>query len=79
MLMSSICPCPLLSRSCRALRMPMAVYSPAAMSPREMPGRTGGPSGSPVMLMMPPIPWTTMSSAGRSRSGPVCPKPDVAA
>ncbi len=59
--------------------MPTAVNSPAAMSPSESPGRTGRPPGSPVMLMTPPMPCTTMSSAGRSRSGPVCPKPDVAA
>ena len=29
------------------------------------------------MLMIPPIPCTITSSAGRSRHGPVCPNPDV--
>ena len=47
------------------------------MSPIEVPGRAGGSSGYPVMLITPPIPCTMMSSAGRSRQGPVCPNPDV--
>jgi hypothetical protein len=32
-------------------------------------------SGRPVMLMPPPMPWTTWSNAGRCVSGPVSPKP----
>ncbi len=53
--------------------------SPAVRSPYDVPGRTGPPPGSPVIDMIPPIAWTTMSSAGRSLYGPVWPKPDTLA
>ena len=43
-----------------------------------MPARVGSPPGMPVIDMPPPIPWATMSKAGRFGFGPVCPKPVTA-
>ena len=41
--------------------MPIVVNSPALISPMDEPTRVGGPPGWPVMLMIPPMAWTTMS------------------
>lgn len=41
--------------------MPIAVKSPAVMSPIEVPTLVGGEPGWPVKLMIPPMPCTTMS------------------
>ena len=39
------------------------------------PAFIGGPSGSPVTLMMPEAAWMVKSIARLSRSGPLMPKP----
>ena len=44
-----------------------------------MPLLTGGPPGSPVMLMTPLIAWAMRSKPGRCAHGPVCPKPEMLA
>jgi hypothetical protein len=44
---------PVLSRCHSAARIPTVAHIPAAMSAPETPNRAGGPSGCPVMLMMP--------------------------
>ncbi len=58
---STCMPRPLRCRSSSAAWTPIAVKSPAAMSPSDVPTRVGGPPGWPVRLMMPPMPCTTMS------------------
>ena len=70
-------PSPERSRSSNAAWTAMAANSAAVISPMLAPGRTGPPPGSPVMLSMPPMPCTMMSSAGRCAYGPLCPKPEM--
>ena len=41
--------------------MPSAAKMPALMSAIEVPDFTGGPPGSPVMLMRPAKPWAIRS------------------
>ena len=55
--------------------MPPKACSPADRSATGIPGLTGGPPGRPVTAMIPLIPCTTASYAGRCAHGPVCPKP----
>src|SRR6266850_1564268 len=50
---------------------------PATRSPIEFPTFTGGPSGKPVMSMMPPSPCTMRSYPARCASGPDSPKPEI--
>jgi len=42
-----------------------------------MPTRTGPWPGIPVMLINPPMPWAIWSTPGRSRYGPLWPKPEM--
>ena len=70
-------PSPERSRSRSAAWTAMAAKSAAVMSPMLAPGRTGPPPASPVMLSMPPMPCTMMSSAGRCAYGPVWPNPET--
>ena len=52
---------------------------PVMMSEIGIPAFCGPPPGrssrSPVMLIMPPMPWIMKSYPGRSRQGPVWPNP----
>ena len=52
---------------------------PAARSAEAMPTRRGGPSDSPVTLMIPLRAWAIASYPGRMESGPVRPKPLIEA
>ena len=42
-----------------------------------MPTRTGPWPGMPVIDMRPPMPWAIWSTPGRSRYGPLWPKPEM--
>jgi len=79
MLTSTNCPYPLFLLSPKAATMPITANKPAMISPKEAPGLMGGPPGSPVRLIMPPIAWMVISKAGLAALGPVCPKPEIAA
>ena len=54
-------------------------YRPALRSAIEVPILTGSPAGSPVTANRPAAACTTVSYAGRTRQGPVCPKPETEA
>ena len=58
---STIEPMPVVVRWWRAATTPRAANMPAVMSPIEVPTRVGSPPSGPVMLMIPPSAWTTMS------------------
>ncbi|MCP9968594.1 hypothetical protein LUX39_28660 [Actinomadura madurae] len=53
--------------------MPRAANVPASSSPREMPARDGGLSGSPVTYRMPPIASPIEPNPARGAYGPSCP------
>ena len=55
--------------------MPSAPWRPATRSAIGGPARNGGPSAVPVTLMNPLIAWAMKSKDGRSRYGPLVPKP----
>ncbi len=57
--------------------MANAAHIPAPISAMDMPCFVGGPSGSPVIAIMPLIAWANASYPGRSRYGPTWPKPDM--
>ena len=59
-----------------AVRMPWPAISAPIVSSTGAPHSTGGPSGSPITAMSPPIACTSMSTPGLSRHGPVGPKAD---
>ena len=61
MAMSTLVDSPVLRRWTSAALTATAVKRPAPMSPIDMPTRAGGWPSLPVMLMMPPMPCTTMS------------------
>ena len=56
-------PWPVRVRRYSAARMEMAVSMPVPVSPIVGPGFSGGPSGSPVMLIVPPQACAIMSKA----------------
>ncbi len=62
---STWAPRPVRSRRARAASTAVAAYMPVRMSamatPTFMGPPPGAPSGSPVMLMRPPSPWTMKS------------------
>ena len=68
-------PAPVRSRRSRAAVTASAPYSPAVRSLIGGPARKGGPSASPFRLMKPLMAWAMKSKAGRSRYGPLVPKP----
>ena len=72
-------PLPVFCLSYKAALIPIVVNNPAVISPIEVPTLVGSEFGWPVTLISPPIPWTTISYAGNSFKGPVCPKPDAEA
>ena len=53
----------------------MASSMPVPVSPSVGPGLTGGPSGSPVMLITPPQACAIMSKARLFSNGLPSPKP----
>ena len=53
----------------------MAISMPVPVSPSDMPGLSGGPSGSPVMLIVPPHACAIMSKARFFSYGLPSPKP----
>ena len=55
--------------------MVIAISMPVPVSPSEMPGRVGGPSGSPVTLKVPPQACAIMSKARFFSYGLPSPKP----
>ena len=50
---------------------------PPERSPIGKPMRIGGPSGSPVTLIAPPIACSARSKARNSRYGPSCPYAEI--
>ena len=60
-----------------AARIPYSEVTPLAMSFIAMPTLTGRPPGSPVIVMMPDMPWAMMSKPPFFPYGPVCPNPDI--
>ncbi len=77
---SEVCthfPSPVVSRSISATRMPWASRMPEHRSAMGMPTRTGPCPGMPVMDIRPPMPCAIWSTPGRSRYGPLCPKPEI--
>ena len=59
--MSMNCPSPVTSRWRSAALIETAAYMPAMMSATGTPDFWGAPSGSPVTLMRPPMPWMSTS------------------
>jgi hypothetical protein len=59
--MSQNCPCPLRSRSCKAIRMAMAAKRPVAMSTIGLPSRVGPLSSVPLMDISPVMACNTAS------------------
>ena len=59
--------------------MPIAQCRPVPVSPTVVPGLIGRPSGSPVMLMMPPVAWAIMSNDRNFSYGLPGPKPLIVA
>ena len=55
--------------------MLIAIVMPVPVSPSETPGLIGGPSGSPVMLIVPPAACAIMSKARFFSYGLPSPKP----
>jgi len=55
--------------------LPRAAKIAATPSASVVEGNTGGPSGNPFRLAKPLIASATVPKPGRSRIGPVCPKP----
>ncbi|MNT32528.1 hypothetical protein D3C72_1684150 [compost metagenome] len=55
------CPLPLRSRSCKANNTPITALRPVVTSTIGTPTRVAVPSGSPLMLMMPPSACTAAS------------------
>ncbi len=55
--------------------MEIASSIPVPVSPIVGPGFSGGPSASPVMLMVPPQAWAIMSNARFFSNGEPAPKP----
>ena len=55
--------------------MVIAISMPVPVSPSEMPGRVGGPSGAPVTLNVPPQACAIMSKARLCSNGLPSPKP----
>src|SRR5438094_3740822 len=72
---SMSCPTPSRSRTRSAHTTAYAPYSAVAMSTTGTPTFTGGRSSSPVALMIPLSACRMRSRPGRSRYGPVRPKP----
>src|SRR2546430_5664593 len=70
-------PRPVRSRCASAARIAVAAYMPVRMSVMATPTFIGSPSGSPVMLINPPIAWTRKSYPALSRYGPVWPNPVI--
>ena len=66
-------PLALVQRGEDALHAPHARAEVADAAGRP---RSGGPSGSPVTCMMPPMPWAIRSNPPFSRYGPSEPKPE---
>ena len=64
-------PTPVRSRAKSAARIAWAAKNAPVMSAAGTPTLTGGPSAEPVTLMIPLTAWTTPSTPGRSRQGPV--------
>jgi hypothetical protein len=60
---------PVARASYSAASVPVAASMPALMSAMATPTFIGSPSGSPVMLMMPPPPWIAKSKPGSSACG----------
>ncbi len=61
--MSMYWPSPLMWRCSSAARMAVVAYMPVSRSLMAMPlfigAAPGSPSGTPVMLIRPPMPWNT--------------------
>src|SRR3954466_3340422 len=55
----------------------MTANSAASASPREIPARAGGRSGSPVVWRTPPIASPIAPNPGSWARGPLCPQPDT--
>ncbi len=70
-------PRPLELRSLSAASAPITAKSPASESPRLIPQRAGGRSGSPVVWRIPPTASPTDPNPGSDDLGPVWPKPDT--
>jgi len=66
------------SRSASAAAIAIAAVSPPIVSATGYPTRNGAVAASPVMLIIPDMPWMIWSYAGRSRKGPSWPKPEIA-
>ena len=66
---------PRCARPWSAARVRKAPASPAAESASAKLGRSGGPSASPLMATKPVAASAVVPKPGRSRSGPVWPKP----
>src|SRR6266851_1473355 len=72
---STYWPLPVRSACLSAASSPIARCSPVPESPICAPVTNGGPSGTPVVLIAPPIACATFSYALKSAYGPLEPKP----
>ena len=70
-------PRPLEERSWSAASVPITANIAASESPRLIPQRAGGRSGSPVVWRIPPIASPIEPNPASSDRGPVWPKPDT--
>src|SRR5690348_6612582 len=74
---STTSPDPSRERRYSAIAVPIAAEMPAIESANPNGGDVGGVSGQPLTNANPLAVSATVPKPGRSRYGPVCPKPDT--